>query len=261
MKIALISLDQLWEDKEANFQRCQDILGGAAACGADLAIFPEMTLTGFTFNLAASAEDADNSSTIQRFAALAKEHRIAIVAGVVLRTGDAVTNELVAFDSHGLEQARYAKIHPFSFAGEDRLFRSGDRLAHMRLGDFTLGFSICYDLRFPELYTALARDCDVLVNIANWPQRRVHHWRTLLQARAIENQAYVVGVNRIGSDGNGLAYEASSMVVNANGEIAAPVLSEGEVDIVEIQEADLANFRKGFSTLQDRKPDLYRSLI
>jgi omega-amidase len=261
MKIALISLDQLWEYKETNFQRCQDLLGGAAVCGADLAIFPEMTLTGFTFNLAASVEDANNSTAIQRFSTLAKDHRLAIVAGVVIRTGEAVTNELVAFDSHGLEQARYAKIHPFSFAGEDRLFRSGDRLARMRLGQFTLGFSICYDPRFSELYTVLARDCDILVNIANWPQRRVNGWRTLLQARAIENQAYVVGVNRVGSDFNGLAYEASSMVVNANGEIVAPVSSERELDIVEIHEADLAKFRNGFSARPDRKPDLYRTLI
>jgi predicted amidohydrolase len=261
MKIALISLDQKWEDKDANLQRCQLLLRNAVICGADLAIFPEMTLTGFTFNLAASAEDANSSPTIQCFAALAKEHRLAIVAGVVIRTGDAVTNELVAFDSHGLEQARYAKIHPFSFAGEDRLFRSGDRLARMRLGQFTLGFSICYDLRFQEIYTALARDCDVLVNIANWPQRRVNHWRTLLQARAIENQTYVVGVNHVGSDGNGLAQEASSMVVNANGEIVAPVSSERELDIIEIHEADLANFRNGLSTRPDRKPDLYRTLI
>lgn len=261
MKIALISLDQQWEDKDANLQRCHYLLRRAAICGVDLAIFPEMTLTGFTFNIAASAEDANSSPTIQRFVALAKEHRLAIVAGVVIRTGDAVTNELVAFDSHGLVQARYAKIHPFSFAGEDRLFQSGARLARMMLGQFTLGFSICYDLRFPELHTALARDCDILVNIANWPQRRMHHWRTLLQAWAIENQVYAVGVNRIGSDGNGLACEASSIVVNANGEIVAPVFIGGELDIIEIHEADLATFRNGFSARQDRKPDLYRSLI
>lgn len=261
MKIALISLDQEWENKEANLRRCQKLIESAAALGAELVIFPEMTLTGFTLDLDASTEDADNSPTIERFAELAKEYGLALVAGVVIKSKDETKNTLVAFDNLGLEQVRYAKIHPFSFAGEDHLFQSGDRLARMRLGQFTLGFSICYDLRFPELYTALARDCDVLVNIANWPQRRVHHWRTLLQARAIENQTYVVGVNRVGSDGNGLAYEASSMVVDANGETVAPVFSERELDIVEIHEADLANFRNGFSTRPDRKPDLYRTLI
>lgn len=261
MKIALVSLDQKWEKKEANFQRCKYFVERAAGCGADLAIFPEMTLTGFTFNLAVSAEDVNNSPTVERFAALAEKHALAIVIGVALRTGDVVSNELVAFDRNGARQARYAKIHPFSFSGEDTLFLPGDRLAQMKIDQFNLGFSICYDLRFPELYTAMALNCDVLINIACWPQRRVHHWRTLLQARAIENQAFVIGVNCTGRDGNELEYEASSMVVNANGEIVPPVLCEGELDIVEIHESDLANFRAGFDTRQDRKPDLYRSLI
>lgn len=262
MKVALISLDQAWEDKASNLRRCQALLSRAVEQGAvDLAILPEMTLTGFTFNTDVSAEDPDTSPTLAAFAELAREHRLALVAGVVLKAGKRPVNTLVAFSSDGREQARYAKIHPFSFAGEDHHFQAGDRLSQMRIAGFTVGFSICYDLRFPELYTALARDCDILINIANWPQRRVRHWRTLLQARAIENQVYVIGVNRIGCDGNGLGYEASSMVVDANGETVAPVFDEGELAIVEIQGEELTAFRKGFSTRQDRKPDLYRTLI
>ena len=261
MKVALISLDQKWEDKAYNMQRCAKLAARAAACDADLVIFPEMTLTGFTMNTQLSAEDPEQSSTLNAFGALAKEHGISLVAGLAVSNGSKAANTLVAFSGEGLEQARYAKIHPFSLAGEDRFFQAGNSLAKMRMPEFTLGFSICYDLRFPELYSALAKDCDVLVNIANWPKRRVMHWRALLQARAIENQTYVVGVNRIGMDGNGLEYERSSVVVNANGEFIEPVFSEGEMDIYEISRQALFDFRRGFSTRQDRLPDLYRALI
>lgn len=261
MKVALISLDQKWEDKTYNMQRCAKLTARAAACGADLVIFPEMTLTGFTMNTQLSAEDPKQSSSLNAFGALAKEHGISLVAGLAMSNGRKAANTLVAFSGSGQEQARYVKIHPFSFAGEDHYFQPGNQLTKMQMPEFKLGFSICYDLRFPELYSALAKDCDVLVNIANWPKRRVMHWRTLLQARAIENQTFVIGVNRIGADGNGLEYERSSVVVNANGEFIEPVFSEGEMDIYEISRQALLDFRRGFSTRQDRLPDLYRAII
>lgn len=261
MKIALISLNQEWENKEANFQRCQELTENAAACGADLAIFPEMTLTGFTFNLNIAVEDSRNSPTLRRFSDLAKENRIAIVIGAALDDGIAAKNVLVAFDCEGKECVRYTKIHPFSFAGEDRFFNAGDRLAKMKIGDYVFGFSICYDLRFPELYSALSKDCNVLVNIANWPSRRIHHWTTLLQARAIENQSFVIGVNRVGNDGNGLSYEESSMLFDANGSRVARIHHEGELAIVEIDHKYLEEFRHDFPTRKDRRPDLYKGLI
>lgn len=261
MKIALISLDQKWEDKAYNMQRCTELAARAAECGADLVVFPEMTLTGFSMNTQLSAEVPSVSSSLVAFSTLAKNHHVWLVAGVVMSDAGKAANTLVAFSDKGVEQARYVKMHPFSFAGEDRFFQPGNRLAKMQMPELSLGFSICYDLRFPELYSGLAKDCDVLVNIANWPKRRVMHWRALLQARAIENQTFVVGVNRIGVDGNGLEYERSSVVVNANGEFIEPILTEGEMDIFEISRQELLDFRRGFSTRQDRLPDLYRAII
>jgi predicted amidohydrolase len=261
LKVALISLDQKWEDKAYNLQRCVELAARASAYSADLIIYPEMTLTGFTMNTQLMAEEPEQSHTLAAFAKIAKEHDISLVAGLAMRNGSKSTNTLVAFSSEGLEKTRYTKIHPFSFAGEDRFFQAGNSLAKMQLPEFTLGFSICYDLRFPELYSALGNDCDVLVNIANWPKRRVTHWRALLQARAIENQAYVIGVNRIGVDGNGLEYERSSLVVNANGEFIDPIVTEGEMDIYNMNHHDLLDFKRGFSTRPDRRPDLYRTLI
>ncbi len=261
MKVALISLDQKWEDKNYNQKRCAELAARAAELGAELVVFPEMTLTGFTMNTQMVAEPADVSNALQAFGELTKQHGIWLVAGVVLQAGEKAANTLVAFSPKGEEQARYAKIHPFSFAGEDQHFQPGRTLAKVQLPEFKIGFSICYDLRFPELYSALAKDCDVLVNIANWPKRRVKHWRTLLQARAIENQAYMIGVNRIGTDGNGLEYERSSVIVDANGDFLEPVATEGEVDIYDMSRQVLDDFRRGFSTRQDRLPELYRALI
>lgn len=224
-------------------------------------IFPEMTLTGFTMNTQLSAEDPKQSPSLLSFSTLAKQFRVSMVAGVVLDNAGKASNTLVAFSGDGMEQARYAKIHPFSFAGEDRFFRPGNKLARMRMPEFTLGFSICYDLRFPELYSALSKDCEMLINIANWPKRRVMHWKILLQARAIENQTFVIGVNRTGMDGNGLEYERSSAVVSANGEFLDPIFTEGEMDLYEINRQELIDFRGKFSTRQDRLPHLYRALI
>ncbi len=177
-----------------------------------------------------------------------------------MSSADKAENTLVVFSGDGVEQARYVKFIHF-FAGEDRFLKPVNMLAKMKLQEFTLGLSICYDLRFSELYSAFAKDCDVLINVANWPKRGVMHWSALFQARAIENQTFVIGLNRIGVDGNGLEYEYSSVVVNANGGFINPILTEGEMDIYEISHQELLNFRQGFSTRHDRLLDLYRIII
>ena len=261
MKVALVSLDQKWEDKAHNLERCRALAARASQLGAELVVYPEMTLTGFTMNTSLSAEDPENSPSLAAFSSLAQRHGVWLIAGLVLGKVGKPANTLVAFDPDGREHARYAKMHPFSFAGENRHFRSGDALSTIRIGEFVLGLSICYDLRFPELYSAMAASCDILVNIANWPRPRLAHWRTLLRARAIENQVYVIGVNRTGMDGAGHEYEASSAVVDANGDFVDAVARDEEVDLYEVSRQDLMEFRAGFSTRQDRVPHLYRQLI
>ena len=261
MKIALISLDQKWEDKPHNLARCIDIVARAAQLGAELVIFPEMTLTGFTMNAKSIAESFDDSASLRSFSEISKENGLWIIAGIVFTAGEKSENTLVAFSPKGIVEARYTKIHPFSFAGEDQYFCPGRDLSKVQLPEFNVGLSICYDLRFPELYSALAKDCEAIINIANWPKRRVKHWRALLKARAIENQIYVIGVNRIGVDGNQLEYEHSSLIVNANGEFIDPIVLDGELGIYLMSRQILDDFRRGFSTRQDRLPELYRQLI
>ena len=259
MRLALISLDQAWEDKACNTQACRAFLQRAKTQGVELVIFPEMTLTAFSMNTQNTAEEAVTSATVRLFQDLAVEFQIAIVFGVVVRDGDKALNMALAVDSDGLVKIRYAKIHPFTFAGEDKVFNGGAEIFHARLGAMTIGLTICYDLRFPELYSALATDCDLIINIANWPAKRVDHWNALLKARAIENQIFIAGVNRTGVDGNGLQYVKSSQVVNPNGELLTPVMSEPEFDIFDIDPEYIDKFKRTFSTTQDRKPTLYKS--
>jgi predicted amidohydrolase len=258
LRIALASLDQRWLDKDANYSRCETLAAEARATGAALVVFPELTLTGFSMD--AVAEPPTASPSIARFAALATRQSISIVFGVALVAQGRAENTLVCVSATGEEIARYAKIHPFSYAGEDRHFASGDRLAFARIADCTMGFSICYDLRFPELFGALAADCDVLLNIANWPASRSSHWTTLLRARAIDNQAFVVGVNRTGTDGNGLSYDRNSMIVGPAGDICQPVHSSGELDVFDIDAAEVHVWRARFPVRRDRRPQLYSQL-
>lgn len=261
MRVALVSLNQAWVNKGDNFQACRSFIQKAKAQGAELVLFPEMTLTAFSMNVGDTAEDRVASATVGLFKELAKEFQIAIVFGVVFRDGDKATNNAVLIDANGTVLGSYSKIHPFSFAGEDRVFNGGSELSYAKLGLMTIGLTICYDLRFPEIYSALGKHCNLIINIANWPARRIDHWNSLLKARAIENQLFVIGVNRTGIDGNGLEYVKSSQVINPNGELLNPVISEGELDIFDVDPEYVDKFKKSFSTTQDRNPALYKSIL
>lgn len=260
MRIALISLDQLWLDKEANYLRCSEFVFKAVAQDCELVIFPEMTLTGYSLDMGTVAEPADDSSSLGRLASLAKKANINIIFGASLvdKNSGQPRNTLCIARKEGNAEVLYAKIHPFSFAGEDKALQAGGELGLVDVEGLRLGCSICYDLRFPEMYSVMAPDCDAVINIANWPARRVSHWRALLIARAIENQLYVFGVNRIGTDGNGLQYEKSSMVVTPEGDVLKPLYTETEIDTYEIDIAVVANYRKSFPTVRDKRYALYK---
>lgn len=261
MKIALVSLDQKWEDKEQNLLECEKYLKMASDSGADIIIFPEMTLTGFSMDIGRNAEEEADSETVQAFQKLSSEYNISIVFGVVIKDGEYALNRAYITDKTGKTGGHYTKIHPFSFSGEDRSFSSGSTLCSFDLDQTSIGLTICYDLRFPELYSALAAKNDILINIANWPAKRVDHWNTLLKARAIENQLFVIGVNRIGKDGNNLEYVESSNVFNANGECLLPIEAKENMKIYDIDRSWTQAFKNSFSTVQDRKTALYKSIL
>ena len=261
MRIALVSLDQIWENKALNAKACEQPLKIAKENQTDLVIFPEMTLTSYSMNAKLIAEDFDKSTTLELFKSFAINYQVAIIFGVVFRNANKITNEAVCLDKNGKIKSTYSKIHPFSFAGEDQIFTAGDKISFFRLNELSIGLTICYDLRFPELYSALRKHCNLIVNIANWPLKRIDHWNTLLKGRAIENQVVVVGVNRTGKDANGIDYNKSSQILSPGGELLVPLISKNNIDIYVLNLKQLFNFGDSFSTVKDRRPDLYKSIL
>lgn len=260
MKIALVSLNQIWEDKKANLDLCEKYIQKASEQNVDLIIFPEMTLTGFSNSIDFTSEEFESSETIKSFSILAKKFNISIIFGVVVKNGDKVLNKSISIDKNGDVLGDYSKIHPFSFAGEDRYFNAGNKLSIIDFNDFKIGLTICYDLRFPELYSAMASKCDLIVNIANWPKKRVDHWHTLLKARAIENQIFIAGVNRIGIDGNDIEYIESSNIFNANGEELKCEKIE-DMKIYSLDKNFTKEFKSKFNTTNDRKIEFYKEIL
>lgn len=157
--------------------------------------------------------------------------------------------------------ANYAKIHPFSYSGEGEYFSGGEKIEYSSINKMLLGFTICYDLRFPEIYQALSRVSQIIVNIANWPENRIDHWNTLLKARAIENQVYMIGVNREGIDDNGIKYFRGSQVFDPEGNIVSPIHTWEDVDIFEIDTGLAQKVRENFPVKADRKSEFYKNIL
>lgn len=199
MKIAMMQFSPIWESKEVNMNFIEEKTSFLDT-NTDLLIFPEMTLTGFTMNSKEHAEEIDGKS-IKFFIELSRKLKTDIIAGIIENDELEYFNSLFHFDKQGLIKAVYRKIHPFSLAEEDSYFKRGKDIVTTSFENHKIGLSICYDLRFPELYRLNVKDgAEVMINIANWPVKRIEHWKSLLKARAIENQCFMVGVNRIGND-------------------------------------------------------------
>ncbi|MEZ4448110.1 MAG: nitrilase-related carbon-nitrogen hydrolase [Nannocystaceae bacterium] len=253
MRIAAIQSDIAWEDPEANFDRLRPLIAAAAAAGARLIALPEMFACGFSMETARIAEDEDGPSA--RFLAdAARAHGLWICGSIPERPAGAErpANTLVLAGPAG-ESHRYRKIHPFTFAGEDRHYAAGDRHLTVTIEGARLTFFICYDLRFADEFWARAGGTDAFIVVANWPARRRLHWSTLLRARAIENQTYVVGVNRVGV-GSGLEYSGDSAILDPWGETLASAAGDPTILFGEIDPARVADARAKFPVLQDRRP-------
>jgi len=259
MKIATVSFNSIWEDKKVNLIEFERIIKSLKN-KAEFVIFPEMTFTGFSVHNLDLAEDHKNSDSIRIIKNIAKEHQINIVFGMMISKGVNKYNSCIAVNSEGEIEGNYEKIHLFSYSGEDKFISGGNEVKSLSwTGGW--GLSICFDLRFPELYQELSKENLILINIANWPKSRVSHWRTLLNSRAIENQSFMIGVNRIGVDGNGLEYEESSCVFSPTGEKIEPFEISGIVKIFDLNFDDATEYRKSFPVKQDRKVEFYKNII
>jgi len=198
MKLSLVQYNPAWENKESNKEKILSLL--TDNCRSSLIIFPEMSLTGFTMKAGKYAEDLKESS-FYFFSKIAQEYGADVLCGIIEKSGNAFYNTLLYIDSKGELKDTYRKIHPSSYSSEDKNYTAGSSPVITSISGWKTGLSICYDLRFPELYRKYGKErVSLIVNIANWPDTRIEHWRTLLKARAIENQCYVAGVNRTGTD-------------------------------------------------------------
>lgn len=250
MKIGLVQYSPLWEDKNSNQLMITHLLEKADQM--DLVILPELTLIGFTMNSQKFSESIDGESFMY-FSQLAREMKFDLVAGLIEKDGAKYFNALVHIDASGKLISKYRKIHPFTYSTEDKFYERGNETVITNINGWSTGLSICYDLRFPELYRLYGKQrTDLIINIANWPDTRIEHWRTLLKARAIENQCYVAGVNRVGDDPK-LHYTGYSSVFDPMGVEVISLADDEKVIVTDINIDQVNEVRKRLPFLNDIK--------
>ena len=256
MKVAAIQHDIVWEDAERTRKNVAPLIAQAAIAGAQLIVLTEMYATGFSMQPERIAEHPGGANE-QFLVDQAREHGSYLVGSIAQwdRADGRARNVAVVAQPSG-EVQRYAKIHPFSYVGEDKHYAAGtqfltvDVVANgesLRVSPF-----VCYDLRFADEFWARAELTDIYVVPANWPEPRREHWRTLLRARAIENQAYVVGVNRVGTVQND-HYVGDSAIVDPAGLVLVEASMGETVLVADVTAERVANVRKRFPFLADRR--------
>ena len=250
MNVHLVQLDIVWEDAAANHRRVRELLAASPPGEGSLVVLPEMFASGFSMNVAKVGEPVGGPSEMF-VCEIAKTYRCHVIAGIAMAGEPLGANEAIVASPAGGVVGRYRKINTFTPAGETSHYARGTQVEVLDIAGVRVAPFICYDLRFPEVFRiAAARGAELMVVIANWPEARVHHWTHLLVARAIENQAYVIGVNRCGRDLN-LAYSGQSLVVGPRGEV---LLDAGDVETVAIASfnlVELRSYRDSFPILAD----------
>ena len=251
LRVALGEYDTGWHDPAGSLARAERLVRVAARGGAQLVALPEMCTTGFTMDAATQAESLDGSS-VRALGRIAAEAKVHLLAGVALREcvdgTERAVNAALLFDEGAGVRAVYRKQRVFAYAGEDQVYSPGGDAVIATVQGVRIAPFICYDLRFPELFRRVARDVDAVVIIANWPAKRRAHWDALIRARAIENQCYVVAVNRLG-EGGGVAYDGGSAAFDPWGE---PLASRGDVvATVDIDPARVRAVREEYPFLRD----------
>lgn len=256
MKLAAIQHDIVWCDREANFRHLAGLVESAVRQGAEFILLTETFSTGFAVESAGFAE-AEGGPSSQFLLDQARRHGV-WVAGSCPEvpvdsdpTDPRPANTLVVAGADGTAH-RYRKIHPFTFGGEDRHVRPGSDLVTVSIGGLRITLFVCYDLRFSDEFWQRAHDTDVYLVPANWPESRREHWMTLLRARAIENQAYVVGCNRVGS-GGGLVYSGDSCIIDPFGDVLAANHGDETILIADVTPERVAEVRDRFRFLPDRR--------
>lgn len=243
LKISGLNFDINWKNKQLNFKKIEESLKSK---NADLFILPEMFSTGFVMQ---PEEIADrNSETLNWMKKFATESNVAICGSASVAEGNDFYNRFYFVEANG-NYHFYDKKHLFSYSGEHEKYAAGSQRKIINFEGWRILLQVCYDLRFP-VFSRNNDDYDAILYVANWPETRIDAWNTLLKARAIENQAYVFGLNRIGKDGNNLNYPESSYCFFADGTVASKV--QDNIVSVEFDAEKIVQFREKFQFLNDR---------
>jgi predicted amidohydrolase len=250
VKVAAIQHDIMWEDRDATLAHVSPLVATAATAGARLIVLPEMFAVGFSMTPERAAEPV-GGPTSTWLVEQARVHDVWIGGSIPEQGAGRPRNVFVLAAPDGTTH-RYAKVHPFTYSGEHEHYDAGDELLTVDVDGLRVSLFVCYDLRFADEFWGRATGTDLYLVVASWPASRAHHWRALLLARAIENQAYVVGCNRVG-DGDGTHYAGGSCIVDPMGQVLA---SEGDHEAVVLADVDAAEVEKTrarFPFLRDRR--------
>jgi len=245
--ITTIQTNLYWEDKIANLKMLKKKIEGIKE-KTEVVILPEMFSTGFSMKPEILAETMEGE-TVQWMKRIATDKKIILTGSVIIKEEEDYYNRLIWMLPNG-EYGFYDKRHLFAYAEEDEHYNSGTKRLIASVKGWKINLLVCYDLRFPVWARQQTQneepEYDLLVYVANWPERRVHAWRTLLQASAIENQCYVVGVNRVGDDGNGIHYSGESMIVNPIGDVLYTKKEEEDIFTITLDKTPLSTIREKF---------------
>ena len=261
MKIAAAQIDCVLGDIDANVRKMREFSARAKEAGAELIVFPEMSDTGYAMPVIQEKATSWNKGAVPQLQEMARALAIGIISGVSERDGESIYNSQVSINARGEIVAKYRKTHLFSPppVEEHKCFAAGNDLVSFATGGLRLGLTICYDLRFPEVYRTLACDegANVFIISSAWPFPRVEHQRVLATARAIENQSYVVLSNRVGKD-DGAAFCGSSAIIDAYGVVIAAASADREEVIVgEVSEEVIGTVRERMGVFEHRRPEVY----
>jgi omega-amidase len=261
LAISLAQMEFQFGNVEANFTRAEEWIVEAADCGSDLILLPELWASGYDLENWKKYAAPLGEGSFARLAALAKEHQIAIGGSLLEAKNEQAYNTFVLFGPEGQTWGIYRKIHRFRLLHEEKWLEAGNQMVLAGSPWGPVGLSICYDLRFPEMFRPFAVAGSRLVLIvAEWPERRIVHWSKLMQARAIENQLFVAGVNKVGKS-QGVMLGGRSAVVDPWG---VPLVEGDDAEAlltveIDLQEADKA--RRYIPVLRDRRPKIYQKRV
>lgn len=252
LNVCIIQSSLHWENHQANLDMFEQKIEQVKA-GTELVVLPEMFTTGFSMNPTLLAEEM-NGKTVEWMKRIAIEKRIVLTGSIIVKENEQYFNRLIWMLPNG-EFGMYDKHHLFSYAEEDKHFSAGNKRLITSVKGIKINTQVCYDLRFP-VWSRLGaeNEYDILLYVANWPARRNHAWKTLLQARAIENQCVVIACNCVGEDGNGIIYSGDSCIINPLGEIVISKVNEEGFLYYTIQKSEIETIRNQFPFAKDKDP-------